>query len=91
MAPSREKAQTQRDAAVVHPIPQIRPSTIRGRSRPMAPPGEPTAVAIMVGTGCPDARAASVLRSGITNRRGSKNIRPATRLRMMVATIALGT
>ncbi|KAG7133070.1 hypothetical protein HYQ46_009362 [Verticillium longisporum] len=89
MAPSRAKAQVQREAAVVQPMPQRRARTSRGTQRPIAAPGEPTADLMMAGTGC-WARTSSLM-SGMTKTRGMRKRRPAKVLMKMVATMALGT
>ena len=91
MAPSRAKAQVQREAAVVQATPQRMASTMRGMSNAIAPPEDPTADLMMVGTGWPDGRATSMARSGSTNMRGTKNNKPPTVLMTMVMTMALGT
>lgn len=80
-----------RDEAVVQPMPQMVASTIRGMSRPKAPPEDPTASLMMEGTGWPEESATRPSMSGMTNRSGIMNKRPAKVLRMMVKTMALGT
>jgi hypothetical protein len=91
MAPSRAKAHVQRDAAVVQPIPQKSAKTRSGKSKPIAPPEEPTALLIITGTGWPEARSASIVWSGRTKTSGMRKKRPAMVLSTMVPTIALGT
>jgi len=91
MAPSRENAQVQRDAAVVQAVPQRMARTMSGRRRQIAPASEPTAVLMMVGTGWPEGRATSMARSGRTNMRGTRKKRPPIVLITMVITMALGT
>ncbi len=91
MAPSRAKAQVQREAAVVQATPQRMASTMSGVSSAIAAPEEPTADLMMVGTGWPEGRATSMARSGRTNMRGTKNNKPPIALMMMVMTMALGT
>jgi len=59
--------------------------------RPMVPLDEPTADLTMVGTGWPEASAASMAWSGITKTMGMRKTRPAMVLRTMVPTIAFGT
>lgn len=81
----------QRDAAVVHPIPQKMARTSSGIKSPNAAPGLPTAERMMTGVGCPDASAARSARLGMTKVRATKKIKPQIQLRMMVKTIALGT
>ena len=91
IAPSRAKAHVQREVAVVQPIPHIMAKTIRGTSRPKAPPGEPIASLRIGGTGCPEARLTRVGISGKTKTIGIRKSKPANVLRITVPTIALGT
>ena len=87
MAPSRAKAQVQREADVVQVTPQSRPRTMRGMSSAM-PPFGPTADLIISGTGW--AISASVARSGRTKVSGMRNARPRKMLAATVITMALG-
>lgn len=91
IAPSREIAQTQREEAVIQPMPQIIPRTIMGTSSVKAPPEDPTALLIILGIGWAEVRSARYFRSGITKTIGIRKSRPATVLIQTVATIALGT
>lgn len=88
IAPSRAKAQTQRDAAVVHPIPHIVPRIIRGIRRAKAIPGDPTALLIIGGSGWLDV--IKVEMSGKTKTMGMRKRRPTTKLKKTVATRAFG-
>lgn len=89
MAPSRAKAQVQRDAAVVQATPQRMASTMSGSRRAMAAPEEPTALLMMVGVGWASSTSSEM--SGSTNMRGIRNSRPPMVLMTMVMTMALGT
>lgn len=91
IAPSRENAHVQRDAAVVQPIPQKIAKTMSGMRSANAPPGLPTALRMMTGTGCPDCNATSDGTDGRTKINGIMKSRPQKRLRRIVRTIAFGT
>lgn len=89
MAPSREKAQIQREEAVVQPIPHMMARTRRGMVRAKAPPAFPNAAFTITGTGW--AERMRFCMSGRTKRRGIRNNRPANVLMKIVMTIAFGT
>lgn len=91
MPPSLANAQTDRDTAVVHPIPHSKASTASG-IRSMNEPAEfPTADLMMLGTGWPDCSAMRAVVSGSTKTNGIRNRRPAIVLMMIVPTMAFGT
>ena len=91
MAPSRAKAQVLRDAAVTQPTPHMRPRISNGMWRQKAPAEFPTADLIIVGTGWPEARLASMDMSGRTKQMGIRKARPARKLSTIPPIIALGT
>lgn len=91
IAPSRAKAQVLRDAAVTHPTPQIMPRTSNGMRRQKAPAEFPVADLMIVGTGWPEARLASMEMSGRTKQMGIRKPSPARKLRKIPPTMALGT
>lgn len=89
MAPSRENAHVQRDAAVVQPIPHITASTISGMHSPKAAPEPPTADLMITGTGW--AVLMRTFRSGSRNANVMSSARPAAVFSAMVPTMAFGT
>ena len=91
IAPSRANAQVQRDAAVTQPTPQIRPRASNGISRQNAPAELPVADLMIVGTGWPLARFASIWTSGRTKLMGIRKKRPARKLAITPPTNAFGT
>lgn len=91
IAPSRAKAQVQRDVEVTQPTPQTRARTNIGMVRQKAPASFPTADFKMTGTGWPEGRLASILMSGRTNARGTSVKSPERKLSNTPPTRALGT
>jgi hypothetical protein len=65
--------------------------TIRGSRSKNVPTSFPIAYLMMVGIGCPDARAASIVVSGSTKTSGTRKRKPARVFRITVPTIAFGT
>ena len=90
MAPSRAKAQVQREADVVQVMPQSRARMMRGVSSAM-PPFGPTAELMIAGTGWSPAISRRYETSGMTKTIGIRKASPKTALAKTVASMALGT
>lgn len=91
MAPSRAKAHVQRDAAVVHPMPQIMARTMMGIKSANVPPELPTADFTIIGTGWSEDWLMRDARSGRMTTSGMRKMSPARVLSTIVPTMAFGT